>query len=123
MFKDKNNPNATVKYSELLEQFMIPFIDEFREVEYVEDFLEFAIKAWNLGNIEALIPIEESEKAIKLIEEGEINSVLLRRMIDYKISDFKQYENYIVDYELIEAKGGEDPILRIVTQKKGSLFN
>jgi hypothetical protein len=39
-------------------------------------------------------------------------------MIDYKISNFKEYENFIVDYKLKEVSAGEDPILSIVTQEK-----
>jgi len=118
LFENKIIPNTGVKYSELLEQFIAPFTNEFRDTEYIEDIFEFAINAWNFGNIEALILKEEFEKATDLIKDKEINVVLLRKMIDYKISNFKEYENFIVDYELKEVKAGEDPILSIVTQEK-----
>lgn len=118
LFRNKIIPNTGVKYSELLEQFMSPFVNEFREIEYIEDIFEFAINAWNFGNIKVLLPKGEFEKATNLIREKEINIVLLHKMIDYKISNFMKYENFIVDYELKEIKAGEDPILSIVTQGK-----
>jgi hypothetical protein len=54
--------NTGVKYSELLEQFMSPFVNEFRDTEYIEDIFEFAINAWNFGNMKALMPQEEFKK-------------------------------------------------------------
>ena len=110
--------NKGVKYSELLEQFMTPFVNEFKHIEYVEDIIEFAINAWNFANMEIILPKGGFEKATDLIKEKEINIVLLRKMIDYKVSNFKEYENFIVDYELKEVKPGEDPVLSIVTQEK-----
>jgi len=119
LFGDKNNvQNKGVKYSELLEQFMSPFVNEFINTEYIEDIFEFAINAWNFGNMEILLPKGAFESATELIKEKEINIVLLRKMIDYKISNFKEYENFIVDYELNDFKAGEDPVLSIVTQEK-----
>jgi len=118
LFRDKIVPNKGVKYSELLEQFMSPFVNEFRDTEYIEDIFDFAINAWNFGNIEVILPKGEFEKATELIKEKEINATLLRKMIDYKVSNFKKYDNFIVDYELKEVKVGEDPILSIVTQEK-----
>ena len=110
--------NKGVKYSELLEQFIAPFVNEFRDTEYIEDIFEFAINAWNFGNMEIILPKGAFEKATDLIKEKEINIVLLRKMIDYKVSNFKEYENFIVDYELKEVKPGEDPVLSIITQEK-----
>lgn len=119
LFGNKIVPNTGVKYSELLEQFMSPFVNEFKDTEYIEDILEFAINAWNFGNIKVLLPKGEFEKATGLIKEKEINVALLRKMIDYKSTKFKEYDKFIVDYELKEvAAGEEDPILSIVTQEK-----
>jgi len=118
LFGSKIVPNTGVKYSELLEQFMTPFANEFKHIEYIEDVFEFAINAWNFGNMEILLPKGGFKQAAELIEEKNINSVLLRKMIDYKISNFKEYENFIVDFELKEVQAGKDPILSIITQEK-----
>jgi hypothetical protein len=113
-------PNTGVKYSELLEQFMSPFVNEFRDTEYIEDIFEFAINAWNFGNMQIITPNQEFEKSILSIQDkdDDTNISLLKKMVDYKVSNFKEYENFIVDYELKEVKVGEDPILSIVTQEE-----
>lgn len=109
--------NEGIKYSKLLEQFINPFANEFRDTEYIEDIFEFAITAWNFGNINALVPKEEFEKSTHL-KQAEVDGVLLNKMIDYKVSKFKAYENFIVDYELKEVNEGEAPILSVITQEK-----
>ncbi len=116
MFGNKIVPNSGVKYSKLLEQFITPFTNDFRDKKYIEDIFEFAINAWNFGNIEVLIPKGGFEKASELIKEKGINLVLLSKMINYKVSKFKEFSNFIVDYELKEVKLGEYPVLSVVTQ-------
>jgi len=109
-------PNNGVKYSELLEKFMRPFASNFKDYEYIEDIFEFAVNAWNFGNMKVLMPQEEFEKTTDLIQENDINFVLLSKMIDYKVSKFKEYTNFIVDYELTQTNA--DPILKVTTQEQ-----
>jgi hypothetical protein len=120
MFGNKIVQNTGVKYSTLLEQFMNPFMSYFKDYEYVEDIFEFAISAWNFGNMQIISPNPEFEKSILSTQNKDdtINLSLLKKMVDYKVSNFKEYNNFIVDYELKEVKVGEDPILSIVTQEK-----
>jgi hypothetical protein len=120
MYGNKIVSNTGVKYSNLLEQFMTPFANEFNNLEYIEDIFEFAINAWNFGNMKIITPDQEFEKSILSVQDknGEINLSLLKKMVDYKVSNFKEYESFIVDYELKEVKSGEDPILRVLTQEK-----
>lgn len=108
--------NQGVKYSELLEQFLTPFVNDFTDTEYYEDIFDFAIKAWNFGNMKILLPEGESDAAINAIKETNLNTALFNRMIDDKVTKFKEYSNFIVDYELKETSG--DPILSVVTQEK-----
>jgi len=115
---DKTNivvENKGVKYSELLEKFLEPFIKEFEDVEYYEEIFEFAINAWNFANMAVLLPDDEGNKAMNSIPGDEIDFVLLNKMVDYKILKFKEYTNFIVDYELKEQTSG-DPILSVTTQ-------
>jgi len=109
-------PNNGVKYSELLEEFMNPFASNFKDYEYIEDIFEFAVNAWNFGNMKVLMPQEEFKKTTDLIKENDINFVLLSKMIDYKVSKFKEYTNFIVDYELTQTNA--DPILKVTTQEQ-----
>jgi len=110
-------PNSGVKYSDLLEQFMNPFMSGFKDYEYVEDIIEFAINAWNFGNMKSIIPPEEFDETRKDIPKTDIDFVLLNKMIDYKAEKFKEYENFIVDFELKQIDNG-DPILRVITQEQ-----
>ena len=118
LFGDKIVPNKGVKYSELLEQFMFPFENEFIDTEYIEDIIEFSINAWNMANINIIMPTEEIEKAMNSIQlEGEDIS-LLKKMIAHKEEKYKVFTNFIVDFELKEAEAGKDPILSVVTQEQ-----
>ena len=109
-------PNTGVKYSQLLEKFLEPFVKDFEDVEFYEDIFEFAINAWNSANMKILLPNEDNDNVFDALENKEINVALLNRMIDYKISHFKDYTNFIVDYDLEETI--EDPILKITTQEQ-----
>jgi hypothetical protein len=110
--------NTGVKYSELLEKFLEPFINDFDDVEFYEDIFEFAINAWNSANMKLLLPKEDNDDVFDALEKDNVDVALLNRMIDYKISHFKNYTNFIVDYELKETI--EDPILKITTQEQDS---
>ena len=112
--------NTGVKYSQLLEKFLEPFVDDFKDVEFYEDIIEFGINAWNFANMKLLLPKEENDSVFDSFKNEGINIALLNRMIDYKISHFKEYTNFIVDYELEETI--EDPILRITTQEQDVYF-
>jgi hypothetical protein len=109
-------PNTGVKYSQLLEKFLEPFVDDFKNVEFYEDMIEFGINAWNSANMKVLLPKEENDAVFDALEKEDINIALFNRMIDYKISHFKNHTNFIIDYELEETI--EDPILKITTQEQ-----
>lgn len=118
MFGNKIVPNKGVKYSELLEQFMTPFANEFNDVEYLEDIFEFAINAWNMANINSIIPNEDVEKAMNSIQQEGEDISLLKKMIAHKEEKYKVFTNFIVDFELKEVEAGKDPILSVVTQEQ-----
>ena len=111
-------PNTGVKYSTLLEQFMNPFMDDFKDYEYIEDILEFAINTWNMANINSIMPSEDIEKEMNSIKQNKKNILLIKKMIAYKEENFKAYTNFIVDFELKEVNDGGDPILSVVTQEE-----
>lgn len=111
-------PNTGVKYSKLLEQFMNPFMRDFEDFEYIEDILDFAINAWNMANINSIMPNEDLEKTMNSVEQNKEDILLLKRMVTYKEAKFKAYTNFIVDFELKEVNDGGDPILSVVTQEE-----
>ncbi len=114
--KGKIIQNPGVKYSELLEQFMAPFSSEFSNVEYYEDILDIAINAWNFGNMSLLVPKNEFKEIMSTAKSDEIDFDLLQKMIDSKVANFREFSNFIVDYEIKETKGG--PILTVLTQEE-----
>lgn len=118
LFGKKIVPNTGVKYSELLEQFMTPFSDEFGEMESIDDIFYFAVNAWNFGNLKLMIPPEDFDKMRKDLQKTNFDFTLLNRMIDYKAEQFKEYDSFMIDFELKEVQVGEDPILSVITQEK-----
>lgn len=122
LFEDKNTkPNLEVKYSELLEQFIEPFSKDFpdadfHELDFFEDFIDLAITAWNFANMKMILPDEENYSAINDLEGQGVDVQLLKRMIDFKIKNFKEYTDFIVDFEVEETDG--DPILTVVSREQ-----
>ena len=77
--------NEDVKYSSLLEKFISPFSRNFIDPEYVDEVFEFAINAWNLGNMKNIMQKLEFEETINAIEEHDvIDTILLNELINYK---------------------------------------
>jgi hypothetical protein len=109
-------PDQGVKYSQLLEKFLEPFGKDFNDFKYYEEIIEFAINAWNTANLHLIMPKEQNDAAFEILKQGGVNIALLKRMIDYKISHFKNYTNFILDYDIDETN--EDPVLRITSQKQ-----
>ncbi|MHB1146326.1 MAG: ferritin family protein [Lutibacter sp.] len=118
LFGGKNViPNTKgISYSKLIDQFLGPFQNEFPEDFYLEDIFEFAITAWNFGNMSTLMPKDEFERIMAIAEKEANHYKLLRKMIDYKAANFKTYSNFIADFEIIE-KNGED-VLTVITQEQ-----
>ena len=117
LFGDQSTTqNQDKKYAELLEQFLAPFDSDFEDTEYYEDVIELAIAAWNFGNMKMLLPEDQSDDAIKSLVDEDINIDLLNRMIDLKVQKFKEFSNFVVDYELEESDDG--PVLKVTTQEQ-----
>lgn len=117
LFGDKNSAqNKGVKYSILLEQFMTPFSKDFSHMEYIEDIFDISIAAWNFANMCIIMEDEDIKDKITSDSKPEVDTVLLNKMIDYKIANFKEYTKFIIDYELEQTDG--DPKLIVVTQEE-----
>lgn len=108
--------NKGVKYSQLLEKFIEPFVHELEDTEFYEDVFDLAIYAWNTGNLKSLLPADGFESVMNSNNYDLSEMDLFKRMIDYKETHFKNYTNFIVDYELKETI--EDPILSVTTQEE-----
>ena len=117
LFGDKAySQNQDVKYAKLLEQFLEPFDSDFEDTEYYEDVMELAIAAWNFGNMKMLLPESESDDAINSMVDEDVDIELLTRMIALKIKTYKEFTNFIVDFNLEESNEG--PVLTVTTQEQ-----
>lgn len=113
--------NKGVKYSEMLEEFMASFAKEFSAMEYIEDTIEFAIIAWNFGNMKSIMPQDEFERLTASTDQTDESIVFMHKLIDHKVSKYKKHTNFIVDYEL---KGSDkNPILSIITQEQDAYLS
>lgn len=114
--------NKGVKYSELLESFLNPFVKELVHLEFSEDIIQFGVMAWNMANSELLEPNPNINADLKEIANSAKEAKLIGRMIAYKIEHFSAYDYYIEDFELIQDSPHKDPILRVLTQDRDSYF-
>lgn len=108
--------NKGVKYSELLKKFLEPFVHEFKHIEFYEDIIEIGIFAWNIANLKILLPDEDFKNILESNKYKKEDVKLINKMVDYKKTHFKNYLNFMVDYELKQTNN--DPILSIITQQK-----
>lgn len=118
---DAVKQNEGVKYSKLLEQFLGPFMRRFTNDENIEDIIDFASSAWNFGNLKDMLPEDAFDSVMDMLRQNEeIDERLFHEMVDYKISNFGEYDRFIVDFELDEPKEGNFPILRVLTKEKNA---
>lgn len=121
LFNDKKIiQNEGVKYSELIEEFLTPFENGFPDDFYMEDIFEYAINAWNLANMSEIVPKDEFENIISSTPDQNPDALLLKKMIAYKVSNFKEYDRFVSDFEITEVKG--KPTLTVLTENKESYF-
>lgn len=112
----ENNENNKKKYSELLQRLIAAFSEDLPEDEYLENILNFAIIAWNFGNMRKTLSAQEYENLMEVAFEDGLNVDLLDKMIAYKVKNFSKYSNYIMSFELKEAENGS--ILKVYTQEE-----
>ena len=110
-------PNNGVKYSELLEQFMSVFESDFKDYEYIEDIFDFAINAWNIGNMNVLIPNGIFKKTMASIPSENFDISLFKKMVEHKQTKYSAFDHFIVDFRITEANADGYPMLSVVTQE------
>lgn len=73
------------------------------------------MNAWNFANMKLVLLDDDSDNAINAIKN--INTDLLKKMMDYKINHFSEYTNFIIGFDVKENKNGET-VLTVTTQKQ-----
>lgn len=99
-------PRGQVKMSEVITDFIQPFLEFAADEEAREFIVMSAIMAWNTN----LLPPNEQKKFIKKFrkELGFIDAKLfksiLSAMADYKKENYPELKRYILDYQLLHTK-------------------
>jgi len=107
--------NEGKAYSELIDEYMAAFQNDFPKDLYFEDIIELTVSTWNFANFKNNLTKDEFHGIFDLAEKDE-NYDLIMKMIDYKNAHFSNYTNYISDYNLREINGQN--VLDIVSQPK-----
>lgn len=110
--------NKGQKYSELLEEFLNPFVKELEYLESPQIIIEVGILAWNMGNEELLNPIPDLNDHLLRLTPTKKEAKLISKMITYKKENFSAYDMYIADFELVHDDPKKAPILRVLTQTR-----
>jgi hypothetical protein len=109
--------NEGEKYSDILNNFIKPFENDFSNEMDIDDVIGFACNAWNLGCMSQIVPKEEFENLLASSEYFlEPENTILKKMIDFKTKKFASFDRFIDDFEL-EEKNGE-LVLTVLTQEK-----
>jgi len=109
-------PNEEEKYSDMLNDFIKPFENDFPDDMDIDDVFGFACNAWNLGCMSQILPKEEFKKLLSISPLPEHEKTILSKMIDLKKKKFASHERFIDDFK-IEEKNGE-LVLTVLTQEK-----
>jgi hypothetical protein len=113
---NKTVENTEDTYAALLDEFILPFTTDFSSFEYQEEVFDIALDAWNFGNIKSLLGEKEFKEVISLAKENDINYPLLKKLIVHKVSKFKEFTNFIVDFDILDINGVLK--LTVVTEKE-----
>ncbi len=99
--------NGGVKYSDLLKDFIKPFENNFPKDYEFEDIIEFSIHTWNFANINKIMPPEEFEELTSSPDMSARENDLFQNMLEFKEEKFREYDQYILDYEIEEEGNAE----------------
>ena len=117
MFSGKNIvQNEGKKYSDMLNDLMKPFENDFPKEMDVDDIIAFACNAWNLSCMSQIISKNEFTKLLASEPFSEPKKTILKKMIDLKKKKFATFDRFIDDFK-IEEKNGE-LVLTVLTQEK-----
>ena len=121
LFGDKNTVvNDKVKYSNLFNDFLEPFNNDFPKDIDIEDVFEFGMNAWNLGNMSIIIPEKDFQEMLSDSPSQYFEGALLDKMIKRKISHFKEHDRFIADLHVKEVNG--KPVVSVTTEEKESFI-
>ncbi len=101
-----NGDDSGIKYSELLESFISPLVDEFPEDDSLDYIYEIAISAWNIACISMTLPEKARPEVLQLAYKDFPDEPLLKTLIERKSKSYNQYDHLYRGFELKEEEDG-----------------
>lgn len=108
-------PNEGKAYSDLIQDYIQAFKNDFPKDFYFEDMIELALSTWNFANFKSFLPKKEFQDILSDAKNDE-NFELIDKMINYKCEHYNEYNNFIADYDLRKVNGKD--ALEIISQSK-----
>ncbi len=117
--------NREIKISEVLIMMINPLIDLSMNYEEEKNVIAVGVMSWNLGIIKILKGEEEVEKELKKIEktlEKEATDII-KRYAEIKSTEYRQYNQFITGFELIEKKATRIRLDKVNLQDNSKVLN
>ena len=110
---NKDVQTEGIKYSDLLNDFIKPFENDFPNDYDIEDVFDFAIDAWNFANLGKTIPLEDFQDIPEILKTTAKETDIYQKMLALKATKFDDYDRYIIDY------AAAIPLPVLLTGKRG----
>ena len=108
--------NTGKKYSDMLNDLIKPFEHDFPEDFDLDDVINFAVYAWNMGCMSLMVSEKEIAQLLVSHPLPGPGGTMLQEMINLKKKKFSEFDRFIVDYYLEENQG--ELVLTVATQEK-----
>ncbi len=113
--------NEGKKYSDMLNDLIKPFENDFPDGMDIDDVIGFGCTVWNLACMSQSLPEKDYNKMLSSNPFPEQMGNILKKMIELKNKKFANYDRYIDDY-VLEEKNGE-LVLTVLTTEKEAFMN
>lgn len=118
LFGKEKKTITPIKYSKLIEEIIHKFEDELNELPNFETIIELVNAAWNTGNLKDIVSPDEFKNIIASSLEDDIYQDIFLKLVDYKVLNYREYTNFIIDYTLTKEVANTDPSLTIISMPK-----
>ena len=104
--KPKSTKNEVIQYSDLLNEFIEPYEQDFAHDYSQEDIFFFAMDAWNFGNLSLLVPKKEMRSMLFSSKLESFEKKIMTKLIAVKAEKFEKFDRFIADFKLEEEDNG-----------------
>jgi hypothetical protein len=113
--KNPSSKKKEINYSDLLNEFVKPFENNFSPDLDIYEKISFTVNAWNMGCMSLTIPQKEFNQMLNEDPIPEPEGTILKKLIKRKKEKFADYNQLIQDFSLNETDGRN--ILTVTTME------